>query len=84
MLYFKTYGPIVKVHDGPLNTLVAVKDENFIEYILSSTKLITKSNHYSFFYNWLGTGLLTSTGKTNLYKCKLIKTSFNHIATLLE
>nr|WKR34923.1 cytochrome P450 CYP4NQ23 [Monolepta hieroglyphica] len=60
--YLDTHGSIIKVHDGPLHFGVIVRDVKFIEHILSSTKLIDKGSPYAYLHDWLGTGLLTSTG----------------------
>ncbi|KAH0813614.1 hypothetical protein GEV33_009177 [Tenebrio molitor] len=38
-------------------------DYNVLEYILSSSKLLTKSDDYRYAKPWLGTGLLTSEGQ---------------------
>jgi cytochrome P450 family 4 len=60
--YTKNYGPILKAKIGPFRKFILVSDYKFLETILSSTKLIKKSDDYNFFHPWLGTGLLTSDG----------------------
>ncbi|EFA04617.2 cytochrome P450-like protein [Tribolium castaneum] len=60
--YIKTYGDIVTAKIGPFRRYLLVSDYNFLECVLSSTKLIKKSHHYTFFQGWLGTGLLTADG----------------------
>lgn len=42
---------------------INLKEPEQVEAILSSSKHISKSNAYRFLQPWLGTGLLTSTGK---------------------
>lgn len=61
--YFKTYGKTIIIYDGPLSILVGTMDSKFLEFLMSSTKIIDKSDNYLFFNSWLGTGLLTSAGK---------------------
>ncbi|KAG5879644.1 hypothetical protein JTB14_034444 [Gonioctena quinquepunctata] len=77
MGYLETYGPHVKLHDGPLSICVFSADEKFMELFLSSPTLIDKSDEYSFFHNWLGTGLLTSTGSKWRKRRKLLTPSFH-------
>ncbi|CAH1108887.1 unnamed protein product [Psylliodes chrysocephalus] len=60
--YMDKYGTITKVYDGPQSTFLLVADENLFEYILSSPQLIEKASQYEYLQNWLGLGLLTSTG----------------------
>jgi hypothetical protein len=62
--YTEEYGEIVKIQIGPLRKMIVVSDYKFLECILSSTKLLTKSDDYRFMQPWLGTGLLTTDGKT--------------------
>jgi cytochrome P450 family 4 len=60
--YTKNYGPILKAQIGPFRKFLLVSDYKFLESILSSTKLVKKSDDYNFFHPWLGNGLLTSDG----------------------
>lgn len=62
--YLNTYGRTVLIYDGAISKVVAISDCKFLELVLSSIKFIDKSLNYTYFQNWLGTGLLTSTGKT--------------------
>ncbi|KAI2474338.1 hypothetical protein C4B38_000404, partial [Diabrotica virgifera virgifera] len=57
------YGPVMRLHDGPISTIFVVKDVKLIEHILGSTKQINKGKQYQYLHKWLSTGLLTSTGK---------------------
>ncbi|XP_028142626.1 cytochrome P450 4c3-like isoform X1 [Diabrotica virgifera virgifera] len=75
--FFKEYGNITKVYRGPLSTMVLVSDEAFIEYILSSNKLINKPKEYKYFENWLGTGLITSGGQKWKTRRKMITPAFH-------
>ena len=52
---------IITLWFGPKPVLICSRAEA-VEAILSSKTLITKSFNYRFFWDWLGTGVLTSTG----------------------
>ncbi|CAG9827259.1 unnamed protein product [Diabrotica balteata] len=71
------YGPIVRIHDGPLSTALFIKDVKLIEHILSSTKLINKGKQYKFLHKWLSTGLLTSTGTKWKQRRKILTPAFH-------
>lgn len=58
---FKEHGKITKVWIG-IEPIILVSDYKVIETILSSAKLIEKSQLYKFLHSWLGSGLLTSAG----------------------
>ncbi|EFA04535.1 cytochrome P450 4C1 [Tribolium castaneum] len=60
--YNKNFGGLVKVQIGPFRKLLLVSDYKFLEFVLSSTKIINKSQNYRTMLPWLGTGLLTSEG----------------------
>lgn len=72
MKYCHDYGRIFKVHDGPFSAIIVVTDPKFMEYILSSPKHIDKAAQYTYLENWLGTGLLTSTGKNGKFLVNLM------------
>nr|XP_015926218.2 cytochrome P450 4C1 [Parasteatoda tepidariorum] len=48
-----------------------------VEVVLSSNVTIDKANEYDFLHPWLGTGLLTSTGKKWRYRRKLLTPTFH-------
>lgn len=54
---------MVKVYVRPATFGLLATDEKFLEHVLSSNKLIDKAKPYEYLNNWLGSGLLTSTGK---------------------
>lgn len=60
--YTRDYGDIVTAQIGPFRKYILVANYEFLECILSSTKLTKKSHNYDFLQPWLGTGLLTSHG----------------------
>lgn len=60
--YFNEYKGSFLVKFGPVRHIVFVTDPKTVEFILSSTKYIDKSLEYKFLSNWLGQGILTSTG----------------------
>jgi cytochrome P450 family 4 len=63
MLNFaKKYGGVLLLHGGPIRKTLLVSDYKFLECVLSSTKILNKTEDYDFFRPWLGTGLLTSDG----------------------
>ncbi|XP_031342172.1 uncharacterized protein LOC116170124 [Photinus pyralis] len=64
------------VYLGPQPRLV-VCDPKTAEFVLSSTSIIDKSYEYSFFHDWLGTGLLTSTGQKWKSQRKLLTPAFH-------
>ncbi|CAO1410710.1 unnamed protein product [Diamesa serratosioi] len=57
--------------------MIVVLDPKDVEIILSSTKLITKSDDYDFMKPWLGEGLLTSTGNKWTSRRKIITPTFH-------
>lgn len=63
MKYTKIYGGVVKFHGGPIEKALLVSDYKLLENVLSSTRILNKTDDYRFLHSWLGTGLLTSDGK---------------------
>lgn len=60
--YLKQYGDTFVVKIGPFRRLILTTDCKFVEAVLNSTKILTKSEDYARMNSWLGTGLLTSDG----------------------
>ncbi|XP_023309752.1 cytochrome P450 4V2-like isoform X1 [Anoplophora glabripennis] len=75
--YVETYGEIVRIHLSFSRDFVLVTDYKLTERVLSSTKMLDKSFLYDSFDNWLGTGLLTSTGAKWRSRRKMITPSFH-------
>ncbi|XP_024081942.1 cytochrome P450 4C1-like [Cimex lectularius] len=61
---------------GPV-LLVEIKNHDDLEQILTSQECLTKSIQYEFLHNWLGTGLLTSTGALWHSRRKLLMPTFH-------
>lgn len=60
------YGKCVQLWIGPNRPFLWISDVKFMEYLLSSTKHIDKSQDYTFLHSWLGSGLLVSGGKNTI------------------
>ncbi|XP_055711730.1 cytochrome P450 4d10-like [Phlebotomus papatasi] len=72
----KTYGSCVRMWLG--STLnIMISDPKYVEILLSSNTLIDKSEDYTFLRNWLGDGLLLSTGKKWHSRRKIITPTFH-------
>lgn len=76
MKYLAKYGDVFRVKVG-FHYILAVADYDLLEHILTSTKIITKPHHYTFFHRWLGLGLLTSTGEKWQKRRKLLTPAFH-------
>nr|CAD7606568.1 unnamed protein product [Timema genevievae] len=72
----KEYGSIVRLWLG-VNLFVILSDPKYVEVILGSNKLIDKGVIYKYLYDWLGTGLLTSTGAKWKRHRKIITPTFH-------
>ncbi|XP_069680183.1 cytochrome P450 4C1-like isoform X3 [Periplaneta americana] len=70
------YKPVMKFWLGPI-PVVAISSPDYVETVLSNTKMIEKSVVYSLLHPWLGTGLLTSTGLKWHSRRKIITPSFH-------
>nr|CAD7602767.1 unnamed protein product [Timema genevievae] len=57
------FGPLFRTWIGPLPEVHLIKPQHF-ELFLGSPKHIDKGLSYKFLHQWLGTGLLTSTGES--------------------
>ncbi|XP_017773173.1 PREDICTED: cytochrome P450 4d2-like [Nicrophorus vespilloides] len=75
--YRKECGKSFKLILGPFATYVMTTDANFIEFILTSPKLIEKSWDYEFMRNWLGNGLISAPGNIWAKHRKLITPAFH-------
>jgi cytochrome P450 family 4 len=71
-----THGKVARFLLGP-KVQIIITDPNDVEVILGSQKLIDKSDEYDFIHNWLGTGLLTSTGQKWFTRRKVITPTFH-------
>jgi cytochrome P450 family 4 len=61
----------------PFGEQIIVHDPKAVEEILSSQKILDKSMEYDFINDWLGTGLLISTGKKWHQRRKMITPTFH-------
>lgn len=62
----KRYGKTIRIWNIKMNPIIITSDADLCEMILNSSRLITKSDLYDdMLVPWLGTGLLTSTGKSD-------------------
>ncbi|KRT82402.1 cytochrome P450, partial [Oryctes borbonicus] len=59
---FDTYGPTFRLWQNPISLSVFVVDPDVVEYFLSSSVHIKKSNGYDLFQAWLGQGLINNSG----------------------
>lgn len=50
------HGPLWRIDLSPFSTMVVVHDPKIAEGILSSQKILVKSNEYDFIKQWLGDG----------------------------
>ena len=73
---FHTYGSVMRIHLGPRPNLLVSSPEAF-EKILSNNKHITKGKDYVFLWEWLGFGLLTSTGTKWHSRRKMLTPAFH-------
>ncbi|KAJ3655748.1 hypothetical protein Zmor_014863 [Zophobas morio] len=75
--YVKNHGGLVKMQMGPIKRVLLVADYKMLEFILSSTKLLTKSSDYQYLYSWLGSGLLIGSGPKWKKHRKLLTPAFH-------
>ncbi|XP_069699710.1 cytochrome P450 4C1-like isoform X1 [Periplaneta americana] len=70
------YKPLFRSWNGSQPIIHIIKPEH-LEVILRSSDHIDKGQSYSFLHKWLGTGLLTSTGKKWFTHRKMITPTFH-------
>lgn len=58
----RKYGGVFQLQLGPTLYYINFASSKTVEYILSNPKHLDKTDDYRFLRNWLGTGLITSTG----------------------
>lgn len=73
---FKKHGNTFRIWAGR-RFVIATKDPRYFEIILSSQRNLTKHNMYEFLTDWLGTGLLISTGQKWFARRKIITPTFH-------
>ncbi|KAJ8915092.1 hypothetical protein NQ315_014347 [Exocentrus adspersus] len=78
----KTFYPIFKRWSFNLSVVTLISAED-IELVLSNMKHNTKSHIYDFLHDWLGTGLLTSSGNKWQNRRKILTPAF-HFSILQE
>lgn len=67
---------VTRLMVGP-QVLVVFNDPKDVEMVLGSQKLIDKSSEYDFLLDWLGTGLLISSGQKWFSRRKVITPTFH-------
>jgi cytochrome P450 family 4 len=80
--FFNTYGDNVRIW-AFRRLVILTRDPRFYEVLLSSQKQLSKNNLYEFLYEWLGSGLLVSTGQKWFQRRKIITPTF-HFKILQE
>lgn len=60
--YLNEHNQIVKLLIGP-DPVIFVAEYKFLEFLLTTNRILDKSKVYKYFKNWIGTGLLTAGGK---------------------
>ena len=75
--FSRNYGPIWRFDLNLFVSSINVGDPLIIEEILSSQKLIDKAYEYDMLHDWLGTGLIFSSGKKWHQRRKMITPAFH-------
>nr|AVM18974.1 odorant degrading protein 4 [Holotrichia parallela] len=76
MTYYNKYKTNFKIYLGDQAYFIIVEPKE-LEFILNSTTILRKSDVYRFLHNWLGLGLLTSTGNKWRKHRKIITPAFH-------
>jgi cytochrome P450 family 4 len=71
------HGPVWRFDMSPFRSFIVLHDPKIIEVVLSSQKLLDKAIEYNDMIEWLGTGLLISTGKKWHQRRKIITPTFH-------
>lgn len=75
--YYKKYGGVFKIRLSPFSNGLMLADPKYLEFVLSSNKLIDKGPQYKAFSAWVGNGLITSTGTTWKSHRRIITPTFH-------
>lgn len=73
---FHTYGDTFRIWAGK-RLVILTTNPRYYEIVLSSQRNLTKNNMYEFLIEWLGTGLLISTGQKWHSRRKIITPTFH-------
>jgi cytochrome P450 len=73
---FSSFGDTFRIWAGHRLVIVS-KDPRYFEIVLSSQRNLTKNNMYEYLTDWLGTGLLISTGQKWHNRRKIITPTFH-------
>jgi cytochrome P450 family 4 len=73
----RKHGPVWRFDMSPFKSFIIVQDPKIVEEILSSQKLLDKADEYDSIVDWLGTGLLLSSGKKWHQRRKIITPAFH-------
>lgn len=76
MSLIKRYGSTVRLWVGPMLAFITA-DPKYFEVVLGSQKVLNKSSMYNFLKEWLGTGLLLSSGRKWFNRRKAITPTFH-------
>jgi cytochrome P450 family 4 len=74
--FFDTFGDNMRIWVFK-RLVILTKDPRLFEIILSNQKQLTKNNLYEYLYEWLGNGLLISTGQKWFTRRKIITPTFH-------
>ncbi|RZC36714.1 p450 domain containing protein, partial [Asbolus verrucosus] len=64
--YRKQYGGLIHAKMGPIQHVLICSDHKFLEFLLSSNKILKKSPNLKYLEPWIGDGLITADAKSNL------------------